>query len=410
MIHNVLSSNEIADILNNPIVKTNKDKLSTQTKADFSIELPDAIKTKLETGFGINLAQIASIPMRWIKGDTAPHIDRGENNFNNTYLLYLTDSIGNLIIDGQSYPIAAGNAHIFSECLAHSTINTGDSERLMIGPMSETGFRVGIAYSIIYFNNETDANESAASIDIYGFPQNTTNKIGNNGYDQVYPSIYYKIRTVAGISSWLIAANTNTNGGEPTQNGGPYTTGTALEPTGIYYLYPSTPTVQRPCIIYFNNETDAIQTSTSLDESGIPTPRLDEFGNPIQLDIFGFNLYDELDLVNSYTIITGNDISSWYIAASTGVSSPPSPNGGPYSVGTLLNSGTVVNEDTGLIDTPGIIYYLYPYTPPPPPPPPLFSMRSLFTDNAKVYYKPGSLSTGGGGSGVTNSRIKQRRT
>ena len=48
MIHNLLSSNEIADILNNPIVQTNKDKLSTQSKADFSIELPDAIKTKLE--------------------------------------------------------------------------------------------------------------------------------------------------------------------------------------------------------------------------------------------------------------------------------------------------------------------------------------------------------------------------
>ena len=37
-------------------------------------------------------------------------------------------------------------------------------------------------------------------------------------------------------------------------------------------------------------------------------------------------------------------------------------------------------------------------------------MRSLFTNNAQVYYKPHSLSTGGGGSGVTNSRIKQRRT
>ena len=145
MIHNLLSSNEIADILNNPIVKTNKDKLSTHPKVDFSIELPDVIKTKLETGFGINLAQIASIPMRWIKGDTPQHIDAGENNFNNTYLLYLTDSIGILIIDGQSYPITAGDAHIFSEGLAHSTINTGDSERLMIGPMSETGFRVGEA-------------------------------------------------------------------------------------------------------------------------------------------------------------------------------------------------------------------------------------------------------------------------
>jgi hypothetical protein len=256
MIHNLLSSNEITEILNNPIVQTNKDKLSTQQKVDFSIQLPDAIKDKLETGFGINLSQITSIPMRWIKGDTQPHIDRGENNFNNTHLLYLTDSIGNLIIDGQSHPITAGNAHIFSEGLAHSTINTGDSERLMIGPMSETGFRVGEPSLIHYYNNKTDA-------------------------DQMINTIY----------------------------------------------------------------------ST-----------------------------------NSYTIETINNISSWYIAKNVNGTNP-SPNGGPYNAGaTLIATGT---------------YYLYPRP---------FSMRSLFTNNAQVYYKPGSLSTGGGGSGVTNSRIKQRRT
>jgi hypothetical protein len=265
MIPNLLSSNEIAEILNNPIVQTNKEKLSTLDKVDFSIQLPNAIKDKLETGFGINLSQITSIPMRWIKGDTPPHIDRGENHFNNTYLLYLTDSIGNLIIDGQTYPITAGDAHIFNEGLAHSTVNTGDSERLMIGPMSETGFRVGgePAY-ILYYNNEEDANQNV------------------NGVGATY----------------------------------------------------------------------------------------------------------------GYTIETVNDISSWYIATNTG-GTEPSPNGGPYNAGTAL-------IETG-------IYYLYPYTSPTPPTRPA-SMGSLFTNNAQVYYKPGSLSTGGGGSGVTNCRIKQRRT
>jgi len=41
-------------------------------------------------------------------------------------------------------------------------------------------------------------------------------------------------------------------------------------------------------------------------------------------------------------------------------------------------------------------------------PRPVFWMGSLFTNNAQVYYKPHSLSAGGGG--VTNSRIKKRRT
>lgn len=46
----------------------------------------------------------------------------------------------------------------------------------------------------------------------------------------------------------------------------------------------------------------------------------------------------------------------------------------------------------------------------PPPPGQTFSMRSLFTNNSQVFYKPNSLSTGSGGSGVRNYRTKQRRT
>jgi len=282
MIHNLLSSNEIADILNNHTVITNKAKLSSQPKVDFFIDLPIEIKAKLENGFGIPLQQMTSIPMRWIKGDTPPHIDKGTDDFNNTYLMYLTDSVGNLMIDAQSYPINAGDAYIFNEGLPHSTINTGDNERLMIGPMSEAGFHVGAAYTILYFETEAHANQSAID--------------------------------------------------------GPYTFEGSQN------------------IIYANN-------------------------------------YAEL-----YTIVTNNGISSWYIATNTG-GIEPSPNGGPYNVGDEL--------------IPTGIYYLY-YTPTPPPAPPTittrFSMHSLFTDNAQVYYKRGSLSTGSGGSGVTNSRIKKRRT
>ena len=284
MIHNLLSSNEIADILNNNTVITNKAKLSSQPKVDFFIELPLEIKAKLENGFGINLQQITSIPMRWIKGDTPEHVDKGINEFNNTYLMYLTDSVGNLIIDGQSYPINSGDAYIFNEGLPHSTINTGDNERLMIGPMSELGFHVGAAYSILYFDTETDANVSAASVDEFGYPNTTASAI-----DVTYGN--YTIIPVNSVYAWFIA--TNTGGTEPSPNGGPYNVGDDLVPSGIYYLYPA-----------------------------------------------------------------------------------PAP-------------------------------------PTPPAPPAIttrFSMRSVFTNNAQVYYKRGSLSTGSGGSGVTNSRIKKRRT
>jgi len=278
MINKILSSSEIAEIVNNPIIEINREKLATLDKVDFSIELSDTIKNKLGTGLDIDLSQITSIPMRWIKGDTAAHIDRGEAAFQNTYLLYLTDSIGNLIIDGTSYPITAGDAHIFNEGLEHSTINTGDSERLLIGPMSETGFRVGATPTIVYFDSE------AGAIDV------------------VYESII-----------------------------------------GSNYL-----------------------------DYGIPDPP------------------------NPYVINTINDISSWMILTNID-GTEPTPNGGPYTAGdTLIATG---------------VYYLYPYVVPTPPAPAhSFSMRSLFTDNARVYYKPHSLSSGGGGSGVKNSRHKQRRT
>jgi hypothetical protein len=270
MSHIILSSDEITDILNNPIVQINKEKLSTLQKVDFSIQLSDVIKNKLEIGLGINLMHIHSFPMRWIKGDTAAHIDRGEKHFHNTYLVYLTDSIGNLIIHRTSYPITAGDAHIFNEGLEHYTINNEDSERLMIGPMSEMGLRVGETGTIYYFDNETDATTRMNAI-----------------HSSYYNTENYTLKTVNGISSWIIL--TNNYGTNPTSNGGPYNSGTTLNATGTYYLYP-------------------------------------------------------------------------YVAPTT----------------TTTTSR--------------------------------FSMKSLYTNNAQVYYKPHSLSTGGGGSGVKNHRHKQRKT
>lgn len=260
MMHNILSFNEITDIVNDPIVKTNKANLSDAQKVvKFSFTLADDMRAKLASRLSIRLAQ--TIPMRWIKGDTPPHTDKGEKQFSKTHLIYLTNSIGNLIIDGQSHPIAAGDAHVFSEGLEHCTVNTGNSERLMIGPMSETGFGVGGA-AITYFNNKTDA-------------ETYTNTIG----------------------------------------------------------------------------------------------------------------------YSDYTLITLDNISSWNIYSNSGGINP-SPTGGPYNAGTIL-------VNTG-------VYLVYPYVAPPPPRPLVWG--SLFTNNAQVFYKSHSLSTGSGGSGVRNVRHKQRKT
>jgi len=263
MMHNVLSFTEISDIVNHPIVKTHNAHLSDDQKVvKFSLPLSDDMRNKLSNRLSMRLSP--TVPMRWIKGDTPPHTDKGEKQFSRTHLIYLTDSVGKLIIDGQAHPIAAGDEHVFSEGLVHGTENTGTSERLMIGPMSETGFGVGFIPAIKYFSSKSNAE-------------------------------------------------TDTN---PTYN-------------------------------------------------------------------------------QSYTLETVDNISAWIIYKNEGGTSTPST-GGPY------NAGTTLVNNTG-------VYYVYPYTPPQAPTRPLV-WGSLFTNNAQVYYKSHSLSTGSGGSGVRNVRHKQRKT
>ena len=146
MMHNVLSSNEISDILNDPFVNTTKANLSDAQKVvKFSFPLSDDMRHKLSNRLAMRLPP--TVPMRWIKGDTPLHTDKGRKQFSKTHLIYLTDSVGKLIIDGQVHPIAAGDAHIFSEGVVHGTVGTGNTARLMMGPMSETGFGVGLAAS-----------------------------------------------------------------------------------------------------------------------------------------------------------------------------------------------------------------------------------------------------------------------
>jgi hypothetical protein len=217
MMHNILSSNEISDILNHPIVKSNKASLSNAQKVvRFSFPLSDEMRNKLSNRLSVSLSQ--TVPMRWVQGDTQSHVDKGEKQFSKTHLIYLTNSVGNLIIDGQTYPIVAGDAHIFNEGLEHGTVHTGNTPRLMIGPMSETGFGVGAPSSnIIYYSNKTDA-------------QSQTNPINSN--------VSYTLITVDNISVWNIY--NNVSGISPSPNGGPYNAGVSLMNTGTYHVYPYT--------------------------------------------------------------------------------------------------------------------------------------------------------------------------
>jgi hypothetical protein len=138
---NIFSSSEIDEILNHPIVQENKANVSdAQKMVKFSFPLSDDMRVKLANRLSIQVE--STVPMRWIQGDTPAHIDRADEQFSKTHLIYLTNSIGTFIVDGRSYPIVAGEAHVFNEGLEHYTVGTGNIPRLIIGPMSETGFEI----------------------------------------------------------------------------------------------------------------------------------------------------------------------------------------------------------------------------------------------------------------------------
>lgn len=156
-ITNVLTPSYIDYILNLPQVLNARSNINNKTSGSvyFTITLTDDIKTILYEKLGLDLSNVKSVPMRWIKGDTMPHIDTGASSFDNTYLMYLTNSSGELVLDTSSYPIVQGDAFIFNEGINHETINTGLEPRLLLGPMSEEGFAVGYAPGIYGPGNTT---------------------------------------------------------------------------------------------------------------------------------------------------------------------------------------------------------------------------------------------------------------
>jgi|688.fasta_scaffold50313_5 hypothetical protein len=141
----IITNSDIDYILNLPEVIKAKKLIDSKENGfvNLSINLTPSIKETLCKNLELDLSKTIMTPMRWIKGDTLSHIDKSLDKFNKTYLAYLTNSPGELIIDSKSYPISKGNAYVFSEGLSHETIGTGSEPRLLLGPMNESGIQVG---------------------------------------------------------------------------------------------------------------------------------------------------------------------------------------------------------------------------------------------------------------------------
>lgn len=141
----IFSEEELQYILNLPEVLISKEAIDKKESGSlyFNSALTENIKDRLTQIFNNDFSNLQSIPMRWIKGDTLPHEDRGTNSFKNTYLVYINNSAGELILNDESYPIVGGTGYVFSEGIYHETLNTLSEPRLLIGPMSVTGLSVG---------------------------------------------------------------------------------------------------------------------------------------------------------------------------------------------------------------------------------------------------------------------------
>jgi hypothetical protein len=217
--NNVLSLEDLAYInaLSQVLEAKQQIEAVNSGKLSFSIPQKDSIRAALLLKLGLDLSHLDNIPMQWIKGDTAAHVDSGQSAFEQTYLVYLTSTPGEFVVDTSSYPIVENTAYIFNEGLSHKTVDTGSSVRLLIGPVSEKGFRVGSP--LAYYPTEQDA-------------LNYTNALGYSGSYIVGNGGPY-----GGFTSWRLASNSNGTSSQLVV----YNNGDTLINDGTYKLYPSIP-------------------------------------------------------------------------------------------------------------------------------------------------------------------------
>jgi hypothetical protein len=168
IISDVFSPSEVDYLLNSPEALAAKERLGSSNVVKFTIPVTDAVRSAIQERLHLDLTHVTTIPMRWIKGDTAPHIDTGASAFERTHLVYLNDSPGSFVLDTTSYPITANTAFVFNEGLTHKTLDTGLEPRLLLGPMNELAEPVGrnlppgYADVITYYANQADADASGS--------------------------------------------------------------------------------------------------------------------------------------------------------------------------------------------------------------------------------------------------------
>jgi len=134
-------------------------KNTTTNVTTFYIYVSEAICTKLFNRLRLAISPHQRIPLTCAVGDVPSHVDHPADGspFDDTYVLYLNDREGDLVIGGEAYPIQQGRCYVFSEGMEHSVVGANNSTRWMLGPMTKMGTKVGaITPEIYYINAEGD--------------------------------------------------------------------------------------------------------------------------------------------------------------------------------------------------------------------------------------------------------------
>ena len=105
----------------------------------FNLKLGEEIIEKIRKAFSIEESiNMNEIPMMWLIGDLESHIDENvdddlnKDNFDNTYVIYLSDNEGRLVIKDEEYLIKKGIGYMFSKEI-HGSKKTSMTPRLCIG-------------------------------------------------------------------------------------------------------------------------------------------------------------------------------------------------------------------------------------------------------------------------------------
>jgi hypothetical protein len=134
---NTIPEKEIYILLSNPEVIRAKLKLSFLPKVNFTINLPNSIKSHLKQNIGIDLFSVKDVPMTWIRGNIPEYTYADSKEIHEISFIYLSSSEGEFLIDKTSYPIQIGRGFVYSKGYTTETRALDSTPRILIGPMAQ---------------------------------------------------------------------------------------------------------------------------------------------------------------------------------------------------------------------------------------------------------------------------------